>query len=410
MFIIGYLLAMVISFIIAFYVKINLNLKIVILALIMAAFAFFVVPDINSRIDALPYLYSLDNLRYITKTNGLLEAWRVVSSADVTGGGGTSQVMAFGGAPLMGGLMILFSFLPNPVFLAVIAFADYFFVMKSIQLVVNRSKLDEQFFAYGYAIFMALLAFTNAVGGVRNNLVGTVFAYYCLRYFESQNRIWSFATLKMYVLIVVLSLIHPFTLLLGILFTLVIILKKRWQVGIVSILLVFQGPLQSIILLALRPLSFLPFVASILFKSNQYLGDTATMYISSRANWARDLARLVFVVALLVVLRKIMDQYVSHRYTCFVIFLILFAVGAIQDEVLFERCLLVLLPIIAPYLMLLLVSLKNVVTKQTNYLAGRYAFTMVFLLYATVCLVDNLRAGELYYSFLIGSAPLVTGF
>lgn len=412
MFVVGYLLIMVISFEIAYFLRLSLGTKVVILAGLMAVFAFFVVPDVTSRIDALPYLSSLNDIRAVCHSKGIAAGWKLVhSSRQVSDTSSLAQTMTFSGTPMMAVIMLVFSYLPNPLFLAVIAFVDYFFVLKAIQLVVVRNRLSHQIFAYAYLMFMALIVYTNAVGGIRNNMVGTVYGYFVLKYFMNDNRLISMATLKMVLLTFILAMIHPFTLLLFLILAIVTLFARSWRLLRVSdAVMMLHRFFQQTFFTLLTPFKAIPFVGSILFKSNQYIGDNATLFISSRANWVRDFARLVIMFAIIFALRKFSRRYIDRRYFEFVLLLICFTIGAVQDQVLFERCLLVLLPIMTPYITLLPVVLKKTAMHQPNHLALHYTLILGLALFAFFCLVDNLRAGELYYTFLFNSNPLVTGF
>lgn len=408
MFIIGYLIAMVTSFCIAYFLKVSLSFKTLILAMIMAIFAFFVVPDINSRIDALPYLFSLNNIRFILHNKGIAAAWHLIYAVKPTNT--LTQTMSFSGTPVMGLIMLVFSLLPNPFFLAAIAFMDYFFVLKSIQLIVSHNNLPHKIYAYSYLIFMALFVYTNAVGGVRNNFVGTVLGYTYLKYFTDNRPIKSLATINVLVITLILMMIHPFTLLLFILFCLALFLKKHWEYWVADGILILHSSFQQIIFTLLTPLSAIPFFGGILDKSNQYLGDNATLFISSFANWVRDFARLIIMIATMIVVYKVAKNKVNPKYTLFVMFLICFSIGAIKDQVLFERCLLVLLPIMIPYITLLPLQIKQSFENRSNYLTYKFVFIIFISSFAIFCLIDNLRAGELYYTFLFNSSPLVNGF
>ena len=83
MFVVGYLLIMVISFEIAYFLRLSLGTKVVILAGLMAVFAFFVVPDVTSRIDALPYLSSLNDIRAVCHSKGIAAGWKSGTNNDL---------------------------------------------------------------------------------------------------------------------------------------------------------------------------------------------------------------------------------------------------------------------------------------------------------------------------------------
>lgn len=408
MFVIGYLVITITSFAIAAFLNINLRTKVWLLALLMAIFGFFIVPDITSRIDALPYLYSLDNYREILNTKGIGALWHAIIVGDSLQSGKT-QFMTFQSTPAMGILMFFCTFLPNPFFLSLIAFLDYFFALKIIALVTTHNHFSDFWFGIGYLAFMGLFVYTNAVGGVRNNLVGTVYAYFFLQYVIKDYSLWSYATIRLCIIATILSLIHPFTLLLFLLSMLVIILHRTWEYRIMDVLLFFQHLFQKMIISFLMPLSTIPFFGSILDKSDQYLGSNITLFISSRANWVRDFIRLLVMMIILIVVCHECHQYINSKYIEFVVMLMCFICGSVHDQVLFERCLLVLLPIMLPFIT---IFFKIVIDRSQLILEHNFFFVSLFLIvffYIGIVYIDNLRAGELYYTFLFNSSSMITG-
>lgn len=415
MFVIGYVTCTAISFAIAAFLKINLRLKVWILALLMGLFGFFVVPSITSKIDALPYLYTLNAVRIKLYTKGAIAAWKMLAIGD---GESVNTIattmgfrsMTFQATPVMGLIIFICAFFPNSIFLFIIAFLDYFFALKLIELIVEENKMSSLDFALSYLMFMCLFVYTNAVGGVRNNLVGTIYAYAFLHYLSARHNFISWATLWLVLTAFALSLIHPFTLILFIFSLLSLILNKVWELRTVDILLVCQRFFQKDLLTFLKPLSVIPFVGSILSKSDQYLGENITLFISSRANWIRDFARLFIMILVLLLVRKKCKSMVSNIYVEFVIMLICYAIGSIQDQVVFERCLLVLLPMMLPVLACIPELLFNSLKQITNADAIKLLLLIGFAAYISVCFIDNLRAGELYYTFLFNSNSVISGF
>lgn len=415
MFILGYVILTIVSFAIAAFLKINLKFKIWILAILMGLFGYFIVPSVTSKIDALPYLYTLNAVRAKLYTKGVSAAWNMlaVGGGETIGKVSTSigfRPMTFQATPVMGIVMFTCAFFPNPFFLFIVAFIDYFFALKIIELIVKKNNLSNLDFALTYLVFMCLFVYTNAVGGVRNNLVGTIYAYVYLHYIEKKPKIISCSTIWLILMASILSLIHPFTIILFVFSMFSLILNKVWQLRLVNVLLLFQRFFQQRLLTFIKPLSVIPFVGSILLKSDQYLGENITLFISSRANWIRDFARLFVMIAILILVRKKCRTMIGNTYIEFIIMLICYAVGSIQDQVIFERCLLVLLPMMLPILTCLPSLTFNGLHQFTSTDMIKFLLLISLVVYISICFIDNLRAGELYYTFLFNSSPVISGF
>lgn len=414
MFIILYVLAVIVSFTIIAFLNINSRGKVWIVGILMGIFGFLLVPSISSQIDALPYLYSLNAIRSTLHIKGVAAAWNMLQIGHGTSNlpevAGVFHPMTFQATPVMGILMFLFAFLPNPFFLGFIAFIDYFFALKIIELVVRRGHLSDLEFAVTYLIFMMLFVYTNAVGGVRNNLVGVVYGYAFLSYLDSKPQVISFATLRLLVMAILLALIHPFTMVIFTFSILDMILKRVWELRLTDILLLIQRTFQQSFFSLIKPFSAIPFVGSILTKSNQYVGDNITLFISSRANWIRDFARLFALLLILFLVCKYSHHIVDHKFTEFMIMLMCFTIGSIHDQVVFERCLLVMLPLMLPYIAYVPSLIWNGLSSLSNIDFVKVMMLLTLMIYVMTCFIDNLRAGELYYTFVLNSNPAIASF
>lgn len=409
MFALCYLLVMVISLIIFAFVKLKLNTKIMIAALLFTVFALVIIPYDNGAVDATKYYGFLNYIRHVRAIGGISAAWSAINSdaySNINFGSSSllsaPDTLSFAATPVMGMVMLVMSYFPNEFLMAIVAFADYYLAMKMIQLVVERHHLPLRYFTIAYLIFCCLFVYSAAVSGIRNNFVGTAFAYAALRYADSNSRLLSFKTIKLLIITILLSLIHPFTLILFSLFMIAVIFYRTKWIRLFDGLMFLQSFFQGGFLALMMPLSAIPFFSSILYKSNQYLGSNATIHISSGANMVRDLARLFVLLLIFALVHRLSRKFINQRYTEFVLLLFCFIIGAFRDQLLFDRCLLVMLPIMLPFITLLPV-VANI------YHLSHPKSTRAFILYLTIvglgifsviCLTDNLRAGSLYFHFL----------
>lgn len=407
MFALLYLLVMAISLILLIFIRLNSNVKIFIIASLFAIFALLVVPKDNGTLDTTKYFHYLDSLRHIRTISGIQGAWQMVNVNKITLAYNASlnpapDVLSFGSVPVMGILMITMTYFPNEFLLSLVTFCDYFFAMKIIHLSVRRNQLPERFFTYTYVIFCCLFLFSSAVTGIRNNLVGTIFIYYALNYSQKQPPLWSIQTVVFLLITLALILVHPFTFILLILFIIAIFTYRNKKLSLIADLLILvQGYFRNVIFAILSPLAKFAIFSSILYKKEQYLGSGATIHISSVANYYRDVARLVIMLMILVVVLKLGNKYVSKSYTSFIILLMCFIFGSIQDQLVFDRSILVLLPAMLPFINGFLVLLNELIENERNTFKtkGMFLLTSFFLTYILIIFIDNLRAGTLYYHF-----------
>lgn len=401
MFAVGYLLTILISLAIFLCVRSSLSVKVFIVAMLFMVFSFLIIPKLDSKVDALQYFSSLDAIRTARINHGLTEAWRVINTNPTDTSNSINSVMSFSATPVMALVMLGMSYFPDIVILSVVCFIDYFFALKIIQLVVDKNKLSISYYCFGFIIFCCIFAYSIAVSGIRNNMVGTVFAYFALKYLENERVFFSWSTISLLLIIILLSLVHPYTLLLGLLLLLVIIFwRYKTILRIIDGLMLLQSFFQRAIIMLLIPLAGIPFFSSIILKSNQYLGKNATILISSTANLFRDIGRLLIFGLLLIITLWVKQQFIDRRYIEFIIIFFCFACGAFFDQLLFERCMLVSLPIILPLIIVLPAEFSSELRSNESIslkTVAIYIMMIILCLYAGFCLVDNLRAGTSYY-------------
>lgn len=398
---------MALSLIMFIFFKFNLNLQIIIAAFLFTLFALVIVPMNNGAVDATKYFAFLDYIRHIRDIGGLGQAWQAINSnamlIAVNNNLAAPDELSFQATPVMGLIMLGMSFFSNEWLMALVAFGDYYFAMKIIQLVVEHNHLGRRYFCFGYFIFCNLFVYSAAVSGIRNNFVGTVFAYCAFRYAEKGSQLWSIETLKLMVVTVLLSLIHQFTLILFALFVIALLFYKTVLIRLLDGVMFLQSIFQAGFLALLTPLSGIPFFSSIIYKSGQYLGSNATIHISSAANIVRDLARLMILIALFILVWRFCNQYIDRRYTEFILLLFCFIIGSFRDQLLFDRCLLVMLPIMLPYITMLPITAREYSFKYPQSVRATLLYLMLVVLvgFSLVCLVDNLRAGSTYFYFYL---------
>lgn len=399
MFIFGYLIALLISILFILIFRTSLNNKVWIVACIFTCFAILVIPRSGSNVDALKYFSVMDLIRHSGHPN-LVQAWSLINqnsntivSSNVPG----NTTLSFSATPIMGILVMIMSFFPNSFLLGLTTFCTFFFVLKMIQIATEKNHLSTQEFCFGFLIFASLFVFSAAIGGIRNDVVGTIFGWLCFRIAENKSKVTARDWFVMVILAIVLSLIHPFTLILFVLFTLTLLSYHTHWIRIIDGLMVLQTLYQGAVIQLLSLFGGIPFFGSIVYKSSQYLGNNATIHISSTANLIRDICRLIFLLILFVIVEQAKQHQINVRYREFIIMLFCLLIGSARDQLLFDRILLVLLPLMSPYFVVLPNTFMYQVKKNKGILT--YIYIIVLSGYALFSLIDNLRAGFLYYHF-----------
>lgn len=398
-----YLLVLILSLILFIFIRLNLNIKILITALLFLIFAAIIVPIDNGSLDVSKYFHFLDFIRYTREISGIKEAWHTINTNAITNISPLlppPDAISFGSVPIMGLIMMAMSFFPNEFLLMLVVFCDYFFAMKIIQIVVEKNNLLERFFIYSYLIFTCLFVYSAAASGIRSNTVGTIFIYLALKYANDQPKLWSPATAKLFFLSFLLILIHPFVAVFLVLLLIATIVRNSKKACVVASGLMFiQSYFQNLIFGLLTPLAKIPFFSSILYKKDQYLGSGATIHISSLANYFRDVARFLIFLIIFIIVYRISKKYLPRIYFQFIILLFCFILGSLQDQLLADRCILILLPAMLPSITFFpIVIKKEIIDRRTSFRARvLYFLFIVFILYVQIIFVDNLRAGTHFY-------------
>lgn len=402
MFALAYFCATAVSAFFIIATDLRTNTKVWFCAFLFGLIGLLFIPKIGSNVDALKYFDVLNHLRTIPKGD-LFQRWQYLNGTTITT---TTDLMAtstisFSSTPVMGVVMLIMSYFPNSFLLASVAFIDYFFVLKMMSLFVEKEQLSNREFAFGFIIFCCLFVFSAAVGGIRNNLVGTILGYVYLKlcYSTSSNGFHNFIWVS--IISILLSLVHPFSLLLYSLMIIAFFFTGHPIIRLFDVLMVSERIFQPALISLFALFGSIPFFASIVAKSGQYLGKDATIHISSTANLVRDLMRLLVFLALFIIIQRLGKHLINHKYNELMILMFCLLIGSIQDQLLFDRILLVLLPLMAPYIIMLCSTVKTYcVGILTPSKIMVYLYFLAFNIYALICLIDNVRAGTLYYRVL----------
>ena len=230
----------------------------------------------------------------------------------------------------------------------------------------------------GVLAFLALFNFNAAVSGVRNYMAGALAIVIC--YLTSQKKLWYAA------LFFPLILIHPFVLIIAVIYFLSTTIKRhRFIFSIACAVLFLQRMLQDAIFALFERMSFIPFFASLSFKSKQYFGEESYLVLSSVFSYLRSI--LLFSLFSFIIVVDMRKRALT-RYDGICIMLLCLDAGAILDQELFSRVTGVLLFAALPMLYRLLSS----GVQQLRH--GRIdACFSVVVIGVIIVFVDNLRAG-----------------
>lgn len=240
--------------------------------------------------------------------------------------------------------------------------------------------------------FLALFNFNAAVSGVRNYMAGSLALVIC--YLTSKKSLWYSA------LFVPLILIHPFVAIIAFIYIFSLtVIRHKVVFTILCVGLFLQRFLQEFVFSICEKLSFIPFFASLSFKSEQYFGEGGYIGLASIASYVRSL--LLFALYAFIIIVFLWKKKLT-RYDGICIMLLCLDAGAIQDQSLFSRITGIMLFAELPMLYGLIVS----GLRQLKY--GRITLEfLVVMMAAVIVLMDNIRAGISFQCIQINTYSIV---
>lgn len=332
-------------------------------ALFFGLIGFMMVPKPTVYVDTVRFFNTLDETRSFAVTD-TGEAWHYLM-----------DVCGYNATPVIGVIIYLLSLQPENGWLTFLAAAvdvgaGFYLCFKQSDNGGNRRTLTLSIF-----FFLALLNFNGSVSGIRTCMAG--FTAICLIYHYSNkfNVVFSLWFLP-------LILIHPFTAVVLLFFVLSGAYKKyNIFYSVCCLTCLFQHYIQAAVLSTVSKLSFIPFFASISFKSTQYFGEGAYITTGYYSN-LRFMLLFFFCVLILVYALWKCNNFSTH-YVGFVILLICFSAGSIMDQILFSRCVALLVIAVLPFMCEII----------KHSMSRFYSLSSFLFFCALLIFIDNLRAG-----------------
>lgn len=385
MIIISYLLCITITMILlSFSTSKNIKVSIIVCGLLFGVMSFFMIPRGMYYVDTVGYFSNLDQIRSILQLGGLDSAWQFIKYST-----------PYGAVPIMGLILLFCSLFPtNGTLLSITAFVDILFALLFFKDVVIDMKLSKKAFLISAAAFFCIFNFNAAIGGIRNDLVIIVGVFIIWKKINNQ-----LSNIVAYTLLFLLSLIHPFTIILIMMLIIVDIFTDNSIImKIFYIVFLSQKILQSVFIKLLTPFSNLLYVQSILSKSTQYLGDNASLTLSDMT-FGRSLLKFIFIIFILVMFYILCKKRFPQKYNQIVLLFICFAVGAFSDKVLFGRIIKSIIILAIPYIGVL------ATTKFSKNSKGKKSIILLIMsitfIFCSLSLTDNVRALNKYYELQI---------
>lgn len=334
-------------------------------SLVFGLIGFCMVPKPDVYVDTIRFFGTLDAAR-------AMNLWSPQQ--------GWSYVMddsGYSAVPVMGVIMYLLSLQSQNGWLTFMA-ASVDIGAGFIILHAASKKYGGMALAMGALTFLALFNFNAAVSGVRNYMAGSLAVVIC--YLTAKKSLWYS------MLFIPLILIHPFVAIIAFLYIFSItIIKHKILFSILCVGLFLQRLLQGFVFAIFENLSFIPFFASLNFKSEQYFGEGSYIELASNASYVRSI--LLFALYAFIIIISLWKKRLT-RYDGICIMLLCLDAGAIQDQALFSRVTGIMLFAVLPKLYRLIIAGM----KQLKH--GRIALEFLAVMAATVIVfVDNIRAG-----------------
>ncbi|MFT9373790.1 hypothetical protein [Liquorilactobacillus hordei] len=371
-----YILLLLFSLIFALYGK-NDKKQIIIVSIFFAILAGEMVPKPGIYIDTVRFFSTLDTTRLALRNYGLKDAYEYLFN-----------YLGYNSTPVMGILiMIVAVFNYNGLLLAIAAFVD---VYCGYNLVLDgrNGEKNRNVAAMSIFFFFSVFIFSAAVPGVRANIVCSLLVLLCHKKIN-KNLTW----IPFLFVAFLLVLIHPFTLVILLLFFVPYYFGKEKLIMLLFyLILLFQGKFQSFIFAAIYKLTNIPFFSSLYFKSNQYFGVNAYIDISSDSLARYFLRMIVFSLIFLTVLS--LHKFRLNKFDKMFAGTLFLAIGALNDTVLFTRCIDLMFFLVLPYLNILLVELFD--GKRIRSKISRTVLIFAIIIFSIFSLIDNVRAGTKY--------------
>lgn len=371
-----YILLLLFSLIFALYGK-NDKKQIIIISIFFAILAGTMVPKPGIYIDTVRIFSTLDTTRLALRNYGLNDAYEYLFN-----------YLGYNSTPVMGILILIVAvFNYNGLLLAIAAFVD---VYCGYNLVLDGKNGEENRNVATMSIFFffSVFIFSAAVPGVRTNIVCSLLVLLCHKRINNDLTWIPFLFVAF-----LLVLIHPFTLVILLLFFVPYYFGKEKLIMLLFyLILLFQSKFQNFIFATIYKLTNIPFFSSLYFKSNQYFGVNAYIDISSASLVRYVLRMIVFSLIFLTVLS--LRKFRLNKFDKIFAGTFFFSIGALNDTVLFTRCIDLMFFLVLPYLNILLVELFN--GKRIRSKISRTILIFVIIIFSIFSLIDNVRAGVKY--------------
>ena len=356
-------------------------------ALLFGVLWLFASPRAGVYVDTVRFFATLDATRQ-SCSSGLAGGWEYLMSA------------GYDSTPVIGAILLFVAQLGDNRWLTfVAAFVDYaaaFFLVR--QAVVSAG--DRKSAIFGMLFFMLVFNSNAAVNGVRNNMAGALAVCAAYRYLNQRSGL-----LAAIVCYVVLALIHPFVLLIAAIHLVARYVSSRRVVATVFYLtcLLWRG-FQSLIINIIGSLSFIPFFSSIQFKATQYFGEDAYIFQSTAFSRIRDILLFLFIAFCIIYCLLFGKKRISKGFQCFTVAYLSFSAGSLPDEIMFNRCVCILLFVSLPYISMIIPDL------QLGHRASRWHYSLSSILVVAAMIIiyiDNMRAAVRFEEISLSVSGLI---
>lgn len=336
-------------------------------ALFFGLIGFMMVPKTTVFVDTVRFFNTLDETRTFAVTDKA-EAWHYLMN-----------VRGYNSVPVIGLIIFLISLQPENGWLTFLAAtvdvgAGLYICFKQSNNGKNKKTLVLCVF-----LFLSLFNFNAGVTGIRNYMAG--FAAICIVYKFSDE--FNAITLPFFLLLI---LIHPFVSIVLLIYLFAGMYRRHnFIYAICCALLLLQHYIQASVFNIFSKLSYIPFFASLSYKSTQYFGDGAYITVSSSFSRVRSILLFCFYFFILVygIRRKV---NLPKRYIGFAIMMGCFTLGAFMDQALFSRCTSMLMLSVLPFIC-------EIVKKNIDRATALPIPLSISAAVALIVFADNLRAG-----------------
>lgn len=356
-------------------------------AIVFGTIGYGMVPKPFLYVDTIRFFNTLNTSNAIRSVYGLRDSLNYIFNDE-----------GYRSVPIAGIYIFVVSLFNNNRLLNFVTGIIIFIAMMNSLRVANQNKSNiGNVFAGAY--LLCVFNFQAAVQGVRTGISYSLFCYTVTAYFMGK-----LSYRRAVICSLIYSLIHPTILIFLFLFIISISIKSKTASLITSIMLIFNNIFTRLIVELLTIFDNYAYIASIIYKYNQYSGEDGEIYITSDFEIYRSIIKFLFASLLIFIYsqtKKQNNKITENSYMKFLLFNVAFVVGNIFNPLFFSRYVTMLVLLVSPLVVCIFSNFYTNTKEKKESRNMTKIFIIIFACFLVFSLVDNMRAANRFYDISI---------